>query len=92
MQRQGATEEPVASHHVARLEREVEQLHDDRDFLREQTKVKDGQIHSLLERDRETNILIRGLQQMLTPLLGRPAREHSAEDREPAWNEGDGRL
>jgi hypothetical protein len=91
-QRQAAAGDGEASHHVARLEREVEQLHDDRDFLREQIKVKDGQIASLLERDRETNVLIRGLQQMLTPLLGRPAREQSAEDREPAWNEGEARL
>jgi DNA repair exonuclease SbcCD nuclease subunit len=60
--------------HVAHLEREVERLQDDREFLREQIKVKDGQIASLLERDRETNILIRGLQEMLTPLLG-PRRE-----------------
>jgi hypothetical protein len=52
-----------------RLEREVEQLNDDRDFLREQIKVKDGQlavkdqqISAMLERDRETNILVQGLQ------------------------------
>jgi hypothetical protein len=52
----------------------VERLQDDREFLRNQIKVKDTQIASLLERDRETNILIRGLQEMLTPLLG-PRRE-----------------
>jgi len=57
--RQAATEEPDVSPHVARLEREVEQLNDDRDFLREQIKVKDSQIGALLERDRETNILVR---------------------------------
>jgi hypothetical protein len=66
---------------AARLEREVERLEDDRDFLREQIKVKDGQIASLLERDRETNILVRGLQEMLTPLLGAPRREPPVEDR-----------
>ena len=69
-------EEP--SPHVARLEREVETLQDDRQFLRELIKVKDGQIASLLERDRETNILVRGLQEMLTPLLG-PRREPPAQ-------------
>ena len=37
----------------------------------EEIKIKNGQIASLLERDRETNYLIRGLQTMLTPLLGR---------------------
>jgi hypothetical protein len=58
----------------------VERLQDDREFLREQMKVKDGQIASLLERDRETNILIRGLQEMLTPLLGGP--RHESPNRE----------
>lgn len=33
-------------------------------------KIKNEQIAALLERDRETNFLIRGLQTMLTPLLG----------------------
>ncbi len=37
----------------------------------EEIKIKNGQIAALLERDRETNFLIRGLQTMLTPLLGR---------------------
>jgi hypothetical protein len=78
-QRQPATPEREAPVDVARLEREVERLEDDRDFLREQIKVKDGQIASLLERDRETNILIRGLQEMLTPLLGAPPRSHPPE-------------
>jgi hypothetical protein len=74
-----ATEEPVKSQYVARLEREVEQLNDDREFLREQIKVKDGQIAvkdqqigAMLERDRETNYLVQGLQKMLTPFLGAP--------------------
>jgi hypothetical protein len=68
--RQVAADDIATSRDVARLEREVERLHDDREFLREQIKVKDTQISSLLERDRETNILVRGLQEMLTPLLG----------------------
>jgi hypothetical protein len=34
--------------------------------------VKDNTIAALLERDRETNILVGQLQKMLTPLLGRP--------------------
>jgi hypothetical protein len=33
-------------------------------------EIKNQQITSLLERDRETNILFRGLQTMLAPLLG----------------------
>lgn len=66
--------EPNASGDVVHLEREVQGLREDREFLRDQIKVKDGQIASLLERDRETNILVRGLQEMLTPLLG-PRRD-----------------
>ena len=38
----------------------------------EEIKIKNEQIGALLERDRETNFLIRGLQTMLTPLLGSP--------------------
>jgi hypothetical protein len=56
---------PVATAYVERLESENE-------FLRGQIGVKDKTIEALLERDRETNHLIAGLQRMLTPLLGRP--------------------
>ena len=73
--RQATTGQSDPSPLVEHLEKEVERLQDDREFLREQIKVKDGQIGALLERDRETNILIRGLQEMLTPLLGAPRRE-----------------
>jgi hypothetical protein len=40
MPRQAATVAEESSQYVVRLEREVEQLHDDRDFLREQIKTK----------------------------------------------------
>src|ERR1700689_4913651 len=56
---------PVATSYVERLESENE-------FLRGQIGVKDKTIEALLERDRETNHLIAGLQKMLSPLLGRP--------------------
>jgi hypothetical protein len=62
--RQTAATDETASRYVAGLERENE-------FLRGQISVKDDQIGALLERDRETNFLIRGLQTMLTPLIGR---------------------
>lgn len=71
-----ATDEPDVSHYVARvdqLEREVVRANEDRDFLKEQIKTKDQQIGALLERDRETNVLVRTLQQMLSPLLNRGA-------------------
>ncbi len=51
------------SKYVAALERENE-------FLRGQITVKDTQIGELTQRARETNLLIAGLQRMLTPLLG----------------------
>ena len=62
--------QPVAASdkYVARLEGENE-------FLRGQVTVKDGQIAALLERDRETNLLINGLQRMLGPLLSAPDGE-----------------
>jgi hypothetical protein len=73
MSRQGATE-PAAtgetSRYVEQLERQVEIAQEERDFLREQINRKDRTIEALIERDRETNFLVRGLQEMLTPLLG----------------------
>lgn len=66
---------PVATEdarYVGALERENE-------FLRGQVVVKDTQIREMTERARETNVLIGGLQRMLSPLLGRP-REPS-DDR-----------
>lgn len=79
-QRQAATDKGELSHDVERLKRAVEQATDERDFFREQAKEerafyreqldrKDKTIDSLLERDRETNFLIRGLQEMI-PRLG----------------------
>jgi len=56
---------PVATAYVQRLASE-------NGFLRGQIVAKDKTIEALLERDRETNHLIAGLQKMLTPLLGRP--------------------
>jgi hypothetical protein len=78
--RRSATPEGDASHHVARLEREVERLNEDRDFLRDQIKTKDVQIAALLERDRETNILVGSLHKLLAPLLGSPRSEPSADE------------
>jgi hypothetical protein len=63
--------------YMSRLESEV-------DFLRGQVATKDAQIKELTERSRETNVLIGGLQRMLSPLLGSPDRHHAQspfEDR-----------
>lgn len=52
--------------------RYVTRLEADNEFLRGQLTVKDKTIEALLERDRETNHLVAGLQRMLTPLLSHP--------------------
>ncbi len=66
--------QPDVSLYVARLEGENV-------FLRDQIGVKDTQIAALLERDKETNFLIRGLQTMLAPLLGTGERPDPPEHR-----------
>jgi hypothetical protein len=50
----------------APADRYVERLESENDFLRGQIGAKDKTIEALLERDRETNHLIAGLQKMLT--------------------------
>jgi hypothetical protein len=77
--RPAATTTGDTSRYVERLEREVEQAKDERDFLREQIDRKDRTIDALIERDRETNYLVRGLQEMLSPLLG-PARREPPQE------------
>ena len=61
-----ATMPSEESRYVGALERENE-------FLRGQVVVKDTQIKEMTERARETNVLIGGLQKMLTPLLSSPS-------------------
>jgi hypothetical protein len=62
------TSRPVAAY--------IERVEGENEFLRKQIDVKDGQlavkdktIEALLERDRETNILVNQLQKMLAPML-----------------------
>ena len=64
--------------YVAQLEHQLEIARDERDFLREQINRKDRTIEALIERDRETNFLVRGLQEMLTPLLPNRRQEPPA--------------
>ncbi|MGE3263611.1 hypothetical protein [Methylocystis sp.] len=76
------------SRYVAQVESENAMLKEHVAFLKDQAQVKDTQIAALLERDKETNYLVRGLQQMLAPLLGRgaesvpptPLTHHEASD------------
>ena len=62
------------------LERENVGLREQNEFLRRQVEVKDTQIDALLERDKETNYIVRGLQTMLAPLLGRGANADHRPD------------
>jgi len=74
--------EPDMPGMVAVLERENVLLREQKDFYRNQVEVKDTQIAALLERDKETNYLVRGLQTMLAPLLGRGGnadRQHEGD-------------
>jgi len=64
---------PDLSRYVARLESDI-------DFLRGQMDTKDNQIKEMTERARETNLLIAGLQTMLTPLLGSPKERREVEE------------
>ena len=76
--RQVATDTPATgqtSRYVVHLEQQLEIARDERDFLREQINRKDKTIDALLQRDKETNYLVRGLQEMLTPLLGGRRRD-----------------
>ena len=60
-----ATGPDMAGKYVERLEGEIA-------FLRDEIGTKNAQIKELSERSRETNLLIGGLQRMLSPLLGSP--------------------
>lgn len=81
--RHNATGHEVLSSYVEQLKGEKDQLKDDIAFLKQQIHTKDEQISALLDRDRETNFLIQGLQQMLTPLLGAPRTKGDDENRPP---------
>lgn len=68
-----ATGPDMNDKYVARLEGEVA-------FLRDEISTKNDQIKELTERSRETNVLIGGLQRMLSPLLGSPDPHPPARD------------
>ena len=86
-ERQSATK-PDTSGLVAVLERENVGLREQNEFLRRQVDVKDTQIDALLERDKETNYIVRGLQTMLAPLLGRGANADHRADGDQHAGEG----
>ena len=71
-----ATTAPEESRYVGALESQIV-------FLRDQVNVKDIQIKEMTERARETNVLIAGLQKMLTPLLGNPKERRAESEEQP---------
>jgi hypothetical protein len=60
----------------------VDLLKSENSFLRQQVSVKDEQIADLLERDRESNILVQGLQRLLQPLLRGPGGSKPPEENQ----------
>jgi hypothetical protein len=74
--RQEPSTSPDTSRHVATgldmTGKYVERLEGEITFLRGEIATKNAQITELSERSRETNVLIGGLQRMLSPLLGSP--------------------
>ena len=70
-QRQAQPVAPDMSRYVARLEHDLERAEKEID-------TKNEQIKDLLERDKETNYLVRGLQNMIAPFLGAARNEPPA--------------
>ena len=84
-------QEPTASPDQARpvatvpdmTQKYVERLEGEIAFLRTEISTKNAQITELSERSRETNVLIGGLQRMLSPLLGSPDPHPPRADGSP---------
>jgi hypothetical protein len=85
--RQQASTTDDMSRPVATDARYVALLESENVFLKTQITTKDTQITALLERDRETNTLIQGLQRMLGPLLA-PGRSNDNDAGSPHPNGG----
>ena len=86
-EKSAATTATDTSRHVAPSQdihdKYINRLENENEFLRAQIVTKDAQIKELTERSRETNFLISGLQQMLSPLLGSGEGRRASFDREP---------
>ena len=59
--------------HVAQLEKRLTEKDDEIEFLRGEVRTKNQQLADTSERDRETNILIQGLQSLVLQLTGNDA-------------------
>lgn len=68
---------PVATAAPTSDDKYLSLLERENEFLRSQIDVKDKQIGELTERNRETNVLVGGLQNLIRPLLGKPGERRS---------------
>jgi hypothetical protein len=74
--RRATTSPDLTQRYIERLEGEVI-------FLREEISTKNAQIKEASERNRETNLLVGGLQRLLAPLLGSPDPHPPRHDDAP---------
>lgn len=65
---------------IDQLEKRIEEKDGEIGFLRSEITIKNTQIKDLTERGHETNVLLQGLQKMLTPFLGGSADRAPAAD------------
>jgi hypothetical protein len=65
--------------YLTQLEKRLDEKDGEIVFLRSEIAVKNEQIREQTGRARETNVLIAGLQKMLTPLLGRSSEPRPSE-------------
>jgi hypothetical protein len=86
----GSETEPVMSGYVAQLEKRIEEKDDVIGMLRGELAQRNEEIVRRNERERETNILIRGLQNLVLQL--QPGRERTADvlEDDPAITKREG--
>jgi hypothetical protein len=84
----GSVTEPVVAGYVQQLQKRIEEKDDVITLLKGQLVAKDEQITRHSERERETNLLIRGLQNLVLRL--QPGRAHNADvfDDDPLMKGG----
>ena len=63
--------EPETDRYVTQLETRLEEKNDEIKFLRAEVSTKNDQLSAASERDRETNVLIQGVQSMVLKLTGK---------------------
>ncbi|MCZ7643163.1 MAG: hypothetical protein M5U33_11325 [Pseudorhodoplanes sp.] len=86
---QDLSRQDAAAKYVEQLEKRLDEKDGEIGFLRSEITIRNDQIKDLTERARETNVLIGGLQKMLTPLLGGSSeRVHTAETAQQPENRG----